>query len=89
MTRLPPERRFRRYQPLAALLLALLPAIAGAVVLTGEVRAKDAQVLYTPEANMIPVTIRYYVPEGQRVRKGDVLLRVDASQVAAPAAQDI
>jgi multidrug resistance efflux pump len=32
---------------------------------------------------MVPLTIRFFVPEGQRVKKGDVLLRVDASQAAA------
>lgn len=76
-----PERATRRLAA-CALLLALLPASAGAVVFTGEVRAVEAQVLYTPQADMIPLNIRYYVADGQRVRKGDVLLRVDASQVA-------
>jgi multidrug resistance efflux pump len=83
MTPRRPEHGARAALRGIACLLACLPAQAGAVVLTGEVRAVDAQVLYTPQADMIPLTIRYYVPEGQRVRKGDVLLRVDASQVAA------
>lgn len=68
---------------LLAALLAGCPLAAFAVVLTGEVRAVDAQSIYTPESNMVPVTIRYFVPEGQTVRKGDVLLRVDAGQAAA------
>lgn len=67
----------------AAIALSLVPLTAAAVVLTGEVQAVDSQVINTPEANMVPVTIRYFVPEGQQVKKGDVLLRVDAGQAAA------
>lgn len=68
--------------------LALLPllALAGpaaAVVLTGEVQAVDAQAIYTPPANFSPVVIRYYVPEGERVAKGDVVLRIDPGQAAS------
>ena len=77
-----PEPRLR-HRIAAALVLAALPSLAGAVVLTGEVQALDAQVIYTPQSNMSPVTIAFYVPEGSRVKKGDVLLRVDASQAAA------
>lgn len=68
-----------------ALLLALglcgLPAHA--VVLTGEVRAVDAQQIITPQSNSSPVVIRYYVPEGQRVKAGDVVLRIDPGQSAS------
>lgn len=78
-----PEPRLRHRIAAAALLLAALPSLAGAVVLTGEVQALDAQVIYTPQSNMSPVTIAFYVPEGARVKQGDVLLRVDASQAAA------
>ncbi|SKA18318.1 HlyD family secretion protein [Novilysobacter spongiicola] len=56
--------------------LLLAPA-AGAVVLTGEVQAVDAQPIYTPQANSSPVVLRYFVPEGARVEPGDVVLRVD------------
>lgn len=66
-----------------AIVLSLASLTARAVVLTGEVQAVDSQVIYTPEANMVPVTIRFFVPEGQQVKKGDVLLRVDAGQAAA------
>lgn len=59
-----------------AVLLAFAPG-AGAVMLTGEVQAIDAQPIYTPQANTIPVVIRYFVPEGERVGKGDVVLRID------------
>lgn len=65
------------------LLLACVPVVASAVVLTGEVQAVDSQLIYTPEANMSPVTIRFFVPEGARVKKGEVVLRVDAGQAAA------
>ena len=78
-----PDRGPGALRMAAALLLGLAPCLAAAAVFTGEVRSVDAQVLYTPQASMIPLTIRYYVPEGQQVKKGDVLLRVDASQVAA------
>lgn len=66
----------------AALLLgATLPAQA--VVLTGEVRSTEAQVLITPQSNSSPVVIRFFVPEGEAVKKGDVVLRIDPGQSAA------
>src|SRR3546814_2260406 len=55
----------------------------GAVVLTGEVRATDAQVIYTPFSNSSPVVIRFFVPEGERVEKGDPVLRIDPGQAAS------
>ncbi len=58
-------------------------APAQAVVLTGEVRAIDAQQILTPQSNSGPVVIRYYVPEGERVKKGDVVLRIDPGQSAS------
>lgn len=65
-----------------ALLLAP-PAFAGrATVLTGEVQAIDSQTIYTPESNSSPVVIRYFIPEGSRVSKGDVVLRIDPGQSA-------
>lgn len=65
----------------AAALAAALPAQA--VVLTGEVRAIEAQQILTPQSNSSPVVIRYYVPEGERVKKGDVVLRIDPGQSAS------
>ena len=60
------------------------PVVAGTVtVLTGEVQAIDAQTLYTPESNSSPVVIRYFIPEGTQVRKGDVVLRIDPGQSAS------
>jgi HlyD family secretion protein len=64
-----------------ALIGCALPA--GAVVLTGEVQAIDAQSIFVPASNSSPVVIRYYLPEGSRVRKGDVLLRIDPGDAAS------
>ena len=74
-------------EALAALALAacLLPAGAQAqrVVLTGEVRAIDAQQVITPFADSSPVVIRYFIPEGEPVRAGEVVLRIDPGQSAS------
>ncbi|MCA0392613.1 MAG: HlyD family efflux transporter periplasmic adaptor subunit [Proteobacteria bacterium] len=67
---------------LAAALAAAAPA-AHAVVLTGEVRATDAQAIITPQSNSAPVVIRFFVPEGDSVKQGDVVLRIDPGQSAA------
>ncbi|CAN7561924.1 HlyD family efflux transporter periplasmic adaptor subunit [Pseudoxanthomonas sp. LjRoot143] len=66
---------------IALALAAIAPAHA--VVLTGEVRAIDAQQILTPQSNSAPVVIRYYVPEGERVKKGEVVLRIDPGQSAS------
>lgn len=58
-------------------------AHAHAVVLTGEVRATEAQAIITPQSNTAPVVIRFFVPEGDPVKKGDVVLRIDPGQSAA------
>ncbi|MGO1070798.1 HlyD family secretion protein [Lysobacter sp. CA199] len=62
------------------LLAALAVAPAGAAVLTGEVRSVGAQTIYTPQSNSAPVAIRYFVPEGQAVKAGEVVLRIDPGQ---------
>jgi len=66
--------------------LLLMAALAGvpaqAVVLTGEVRSVGAQALITPQSNISPVTIRFFVPEGQAVKAGDPVLRIDPGQSA-------
>jgi hypothetical protein len=66
---------------LAALLVLSSPA--GAVVLTGEVQAAQAQNIYTPPSDSSPVVLRYFAPEGATVSKGDVVLRIDAGGSAA------
>jgi len=65
------------------LLFVTFAAQVHAVVLTGEVRSTDAQILITPQSNSSPVVIRFFVPEGQAVKKGDVVLRIDPGQSAA------
>ncbi len=66
----------------AALAVVAAAPPAGAVILTGEVQAVDAQAIYTPQANSSPVVLRYFVPEGERVEKGDVVLRIDPGNSA-------
>lgn len=74
-------------EPLAALALAAVlasaPAEARRLVLTGEVRAVDAQQIITPFADSSPVVIRYFVPEGAAVKAGDAVLRIDPGQSAS------
>ena len=68
----------RRPELVAALLAATLAEPAGAAVfITGEVRADNAESIITPPADSSPLVLRFYVPEGQRVKAGDVLVRVD------------
>jgi multidrug resistance efflux pump len=82
----------------AIVLCGIAPAIAAAepisgrpVLITGEVQAENAEGIYTPESNISPVVLRYYVPDGTQVQPGDVLVRVDpggsAAQVRALQAQ--
>src|SRR5690606_1492414 len=76
----------RRCIELAAILALgamVLPAAARTLLLTGEVRAVDAQQIITPHANSSPVVIRYFIPEGEPVKAGEVALRVDPGQSAA------
>ncbi|WP_262378587.1 HlyD family secretion protein [Luteimonas viscosa] len=68
---------------LTLLLCTALAAPAWAVVLTGEVRAVDAQAVITPQSNSSPVVIRYFVPDGEPVKQGEVVLRIDPGQSAA------
>ncbi|WP_407353572.1 HlyD family secretion protein [Luteimonas sp. R10] len=76
-----PRRTERLYRLALAACLAAAPA-AHAVVLTGEVRAVEAQRLITPHSNSSPVVIRYFVPEGETVKAGDVVLRIDPGESA-------
>ena len=78
MTRRCTERLFA-----GALLACALTPAAHAVVLTGEVRTTESQAIITPQSNFSPVVIRYFVPEGEAVKKGDVVLRIDPGQSAA------
>src|SRR5690606_41829386 len=73
----------RRAALFAALLACLAAPAAPAAVLTGEVRATDAQVLYVPFSNSSPGVIRYFVAEGDQVKKGAPVLRIDPGQAAS------
>lgn len=64
-----------------ALLFLAMPAAAA--VLTGKVVTDDAQAILTPPSMSSPVVLQYYVAEGTKVEKGDVLLRIDAGQAAS------
>lgn len=48
------------------------------VLLTGELQAVDSIPIIVPSAVVSPVTLRYFVPEGSKVKAGDVILRVDS-----------
>ncbi|GGA29662.1 HlyD family secretion protein [Dyella nitratireducens] len=68
----------RRPESLLLLLtLAILPAHA--TVFSGEVKVAAAQEILTPPSLSSPVVLRYYAADGTHVKKGDVLLRIDAS----------
>ena len=54
-----------------------------AVVLSGQVRAPDAEVIYAPMSESSPVTLRYAVPDGTAVEPGDSLVRVDPGAALA------
>src|SRR5690606_9886777 len=73
----------RRVDALTLLLCAAFAAPTQAVVLTGEARAVGAQAVITPQSSFSPVVIRYFVPEGESVKQGDVVLRIDPGQSAA------
>ncbi|MBL0029857.1 MAG: HlyD family efflux transporter periplasmic adaptor subunit [Rhodanobacteraceae bacterium] len=53
------------------------------VILSGEVVAMNAQPVYCPPSNTSPVVLRYYVSEGSAVKRGDVVVRIDAGASAA------
>ena len=62
---------------------ACAPGLLAAATITGEIRALGAQTIYTPPSNMSPVVLRYYVPDGAEVNKGEPVLRIDPGQAAA------
>jgi HlyD family secretion protein len=72
-----------RSPDLRAALLALCcaalaaPAAAAELLVSGEVRAENAEGIYVPPSDSSPVVLRYYVAEGSRVEPGDVLVRID------------
>jgi len=50
------------------------------VLLTGEVIAIDSQLLFVPPSNNAPVLLRNFVDEGTIVKKGDLVLRIEAKE---------
>lgn len=60
------------------LLALLLPLRLSATVFSGEVTVADAQHIVTPPSMNSPVVLRYYAADAKQVKKGDVLLRIDA-----------
>ncbi|HBD20538.1 MAG TPA: hypothetical protein DC063_10975 [Arenimonas sp.] len=54
-----------------------------AVVLSGQVRAPGAEVIYAPMSESSPVTLRYVVPDGTAVQPGDSLVRIDPGAALA------
>lgn len=76
-----------RHSRLFALAALLACTLAGAaerrVVISGEVYATNTQALLTPPSNSSPVVLRNFVREGERVRKGDVVLSIDGGQAAS------
>jgi HlyD family secretion protein len=60
-----------------------VPGLRAAVLITGEVRAENAQGIYVPQSDSSPVVLRYYVPDGTSVEPGDVLVRIDPGASAA------
>lgn len=65
----------------AALLLTSVPAAAA--VLTGSVRTQGAQPILAPTSLSSVVTLRFYVPDGAKVKKGQPIVRIDASQASS------
>ncbi|MBD8525742.1 HlyD family secretion protein [Pseudomarimonas arenosa] len=67
-------------------MLALIAAgsvQAAARLITGELKASDAEGIYVPQSDSNPVVLRYLAPEGSLVEPGDVLLRIDPGAAAS------
>lgn len=47
------------------------------VFITGEVVASDSQLLFVPPSNSSPVLLRNFVKEGESVKAGDLVLRIE------------
>jgi HlyD family secretion protein len=84
------ERRGWRMPWLAAGVLAWSGAAMSSgdapLLMVGEVRAANAEAIWVAPS-MGSVVLRFYVPEGQRVEPGDVLVRIDPGQAASQVAQ--
>ncbi len=77
------KTRFANRTFLLGLILVYFSCVEAApkkIILSGEVRAREAQVLLTPPSQSSPVVLRFYVPDGAKVKKGDVVVRIDPGQ---------
>ncbi len=54
------------------------PAYQRTVLFNGEVQTSDSFPITVPSTNMNPATMRFFLPEGSVVKKGDVVLRVES-----------
>ncbi len=63
--------------------LLLLASLAQAASITGEVRAIQAQPIYTPPSQSSPLVLRYYIADGTEVKAGDPVLRIDPGGAGA------
>ena len=52
-------------------------------ILTGDVQASGAVPIVMPPSNSSPTLIRYFVAEGQTVKIGDPVLRIDAGALGS------
>lgn len=54
------------------------PAYQRTVLFNGEVQTSESFPITVPSTNMNPATMRFFLPEGSVVKKGDVVLRVES-----------
>lgn len=76
----------KRARRIGVLLVSLTTSVLAATnppAVTGEVRALDAQPIYTPPTNGGAVILRYFIPDGTEVDVGDPLLRIDPGNSAS------
>ncbi|MFZ6798489.1 HlyD family secretion protein [Undibacterium sp. Di24W] len=57
---------------------AVAQAYQRPVLFTGELQAVDSVPIIIPTSNVSPVPLRYFVPEGSKVKTGEVILRIDS-----------
>lgn len=56
-------------------------------LISGELKALEAEGIFVPHSNSSPVVLRYLAPEGQWVEPGDVLVRIDPGAAASQVEQ--
>ncbi|WP_137915611.1 HlyD family efflux transporter periplasmic adaptor subunit [Rudaea sp. 3F27F6] len=67
---------------LVLLLACAAPRELHALAITGEVRSDESASVFTPLSDVSPVVLRHFASDGAHVRKGEVILRIDAAQAA-------